>query len=114
MRTEQSHTASPGDETSANMDSAIVDAAIEAFAGTGRPYIGVSGLWIYGDNTSISEESPLQSARHGGLEAADRTPDPRRPRHALRRDRFKRRLRRRRRSDPRRAPGLASQTRTAT
>jgi nucleoside-diphosphate-sugar epimerase len=54
------HTASPGDETSANMDSAIVDAAIEAFAGTGRPYIGVSGLWIYGDNTSISEESPLK------------------------------------------------------
>jgi nucleoside-diphosphate-sugar epimerase len=55
------HTASPGDETSADLDSAVVDAAIEAFGGTGRPYIQVSGLWIYGDNTSISEESPLNS-----------------------------------------------------
>ena len=52
------HTASPGDETSANLDSAVADAAIEALAGTGRPYIHISGLWIYGDNTSINEESP--------------------------------------------------------
>src|SRR3954464_8508067 len=29
------HTASPGDETSATLDSAVVDAAIEAFDGTG-------------------------------------------------------------------------------
>jgi nucleoside-diphosphate-sugar epimerase len=54
------HTASPGDETSANLDSAVVDAAIEAFAGTGKPYIHISGLWVYGDNTSISEESPFK------------------------------------------------------
>ena len=53
------HTASPGDETSANLDSAVADAAIEAFAGAGKPYIHISGLWIYGDNTSISEESPV-------------------------------------------------------
>ena len=52
------HTASPGDETSANLDSAVADAAIEALAGTGKPYVHISGLWIYGDNTSISEESP--------------------------------------------------------
>jgi nucleoside-diphosphate-sugar epimerase len=54
------HTASPGDETSANLDAAVADAAIEAFAGTGKPYIHISGIWIYGDNTSISEESPLK------------------------------------------------------
>jgi nucleoside-diphosphate-sugar epimerase len=54
------HTASPGDATSADLDSAVVDAAIEGFAGTGKPYIQISGLWIYGDNTSISEESPLE------------------------------------------------------
>jgi nucleoside-diphosphate-sugar epimerase len=53
------HTASPGDETSANLDSAVADAAIEALAGTGRPYLQISGLWIYGDNTSVSEVSPL-------------------------------------------------------
>jgi nucleoside-diphosphate-sugar epimerase len=55
------HTASPGDETSANLDAAVADAAIEAFAGTGKPYIHISGLWIYGDNTSISEESPVNA-----------------------------------------------------
>jgi nucleoside-diphosphate-sugar epimerase len=30
-----------------------------AFAGTGKPYLQISGLWIYGTNTSISEESPF-------------------------------------------------------
>jgi nucleoside-diphosphate-sugar epimerase len=55
------HTASPGDETSANLDSAVADAAIEVFAGTGKPYLPISGVWIYGDNTSISEESPLKA-----------------------------------------------------
>jgi nucleoside-diphosphate-sugar epimerase len=53
------HTASPGDETSANLDAAVADAAIEAFAGTGKPYLHISGLWIYGDNTSITEQSPM-------------------------------------------------------
>ena len=47
------HTASPGDATSADLDSAVVDAAIEAFAGTGRPYLHISGLWVYGSNSSI-------------------------------------------------------------
>ena len=55
------HTASPGDETSANLDTAVVDAVIEGFAGTGKPYIQIGGLWVYGDNTSISEESPYNA-----------------------------------------------------
>src|SRR6266576_2724012 len=42
------HTASPGDATSADLDSAMADAAIEAFAGTGRTYIPIGGLWVYG------------------------------------------------------------------
>ena len=54
------HTASPGDATSGDLDSAVVDAAIEAFAGSGKPYVHISGAWIYGDNTAISEESPIQ------------------------------------------------------
>ncbi len=54
------HTASPGDATSANLDSAVVEAVIEAFAGTGKPYLHVSGLWIYGANPAISEESPVR------------------------------------------------------
>jgi nucleoside-diphosphate-sugar epimerase len=55
------HTASPGDETSANLDAAVADAAIEAFAGTRKPYIQISGIWVYGDNSSISEESPFKA-----------------------------------------------------
>jgi nucleoside-diphosphate-sugar epimerase len=51
------HTASPGDATSASLDAAVVDAAIDAFAGTDNPYIHISGLWIYGNNPSVSEES---------------------------------------------------------
>jgi nucleoside-diphosphate-sugar epimerase len=55
------HTASPGDATSANLDSAVVDAAIDAFAGTDRPYLQISGLWIYGSNTTITEESAFNA-----------------------------------------------------
>ena len=59
------HTASPGDATSADLDSAMVDAVTGAFAGTfartGKPYLHISGAWIYGDNTSITEDSPFNA-----------------------------------------------------
>jgi nucleoside-diphosphate-sugar epimerase len=55
------HTASPGDATSADLDSAVVDAVTGAFAGTGKPYLQISGLWIYGANPSITEESPVNA-----------------------------------------------------
>ncbi len=55
------HTASPGDETSASLDSAVVDAAIEAFTGTGKPYLHISGQWVYGANPAITEESPVNA-----------------------------------------------------
>lgn len=55
------HTASPGDETSANLDSAVIDAAIGAFAPNGKPYAHISGLWVFGSNTSIDEESPYNA-----------------------------------------------------
>jgi uncharacterized protein YbjT (DUF2867 family) len=48
------HTASPGDATSADLESAVVDAVIDAFAGTGKPYVSISGLWVYGANSAIS------------------------------------------------------------
>jgi uncharacterized protein YbjT (DUF2867 family) len=40
------HTASPGDATSADLDAAVADAAIDAFAGTGKPYVHISGVWV--------------------------------------------------------------------
>ncbi len=54
------HTASPGDATSADLDSAVVDAVIDAFAGTGKPYLHTSGVWVYGPNSAITEESPFK------------------------------------------------------
>jgi nucleoside-diphosphate-sugar epimerase len=53
------HTASPGDESSAAFDAAVVDAVLEAFSGTGKPYLEISGAWVYGANTAITEESPF-------------------------------------------------------
>ena len=55
------HTASPGDATSANLDAAVVDAATDAFGGTGKPYLQISGEWIYGDNLDITEQSPIKA-----------------------------------------------------
>ena len=55
------HTASPGDATSANLDAAVVDAVTSAFAGTGQPYLQISGLWIYGTNPAITEKSALNT-----------------------------------------------------
>jgi nucleoside-diphosphate-sugar epimerase len=55
------HTASPGDETSANLDSAVIDAAVGAFGTSGKPYAHISGLWVFGSNTSINEESPYNA-----------------------------------------------------
>jgi nucleoside-diphosphate-sugar epimerase len=55
------HTASPGDATSANLDSAVADAAIEAFDGTGKPYVPSSGAWVFGSNTAITDDSPFNA-----------------------------------------------------
>ena len=55
------HAAGPGDETSADLDSAVVDAAIEAFAATSKPYLHISSTWIYGASTSITEKSPISA-----------------------------------------------------
>jgi nucleoside-diphosphate-sugar epimerase len=55
------HTASPGDATSADLESAVVDAVIDSFAGTGKPYVSISGLWVYGANSAISEESRFKA-----------------------------------------------------
>jgi nucleoside-diphosphate-sugar epimerase len=55
------HTASPGDATSANLDSAIVDAVLEAFAGTGKAYAQIGGLWVYGSQLAITEQSPFDA-----------------------------------------------------
>jgi len=54
------HTAAPGDGTSEQMDRSLAEAAVRAFSGTTKPYVHTSGIWIYGDNTDIAEDSPFQ------------------------------------------------------
>ena len=55
------HTASPGDATSADLDSAVADAAIEAYSANGKPYAQISGLWAFGSNLSITESSAFNA-----------------------------------------------------
>ena len=39
-------------------DDALLDAVVAAFAGTGKRYVHTGGIWTWGDNTEITEESP--------------------------------------------------------
>jgi hypothetical protein len=39
----------------------VVDAATEAFAGTSKPYLHISGDRIYGDSPAINEESRINA-----------------------------------------------------
>ena len=74
MRTAAIHTASPGDETSADLDAAVVDAAIEAFAGSGKPYLHISGLVDLRGQPLDHRGVADRPAGAGGLEGTDRTP----------------------------------------
>ncbi|GAA0627921.1 NAD-dependent epimerase/dehydratase family protein [Kribbella sandramycini] len=56
------HTASPGDASSAQVDSSVADAAIAAYGGSGRPYVHTGGVWTYGNSVAITEESPFDSS----------------------------------------------------
>ena len=50
----------------------MADAAIDAFAGTGKPYIEISGLWVYGANTFVARSSSMR-LRWSRVEGADRS-----------------------------------------
>ncbi len=50
------HTASIG-----HGDDAVLDAVLPALAGTGKPYVHTGGIWTWGDNTEITEESPRRA-----------------------------------------------------
>lgn len=56
------HTAAPDDGTAADLDDAVIDAAISAFADTNRPFVHTGGIWSYGDNSAIDESSALAPA----------------------------------------------------
>ncbi|MER7001946.1 NAD-dependent epimerase/dehydratase family protein [Dactylosporangium sp. NPDC000555] len=52
------HLAATGDGDSARFDRAVVAAAVRALGGTGKPYVHTGGIWSWGDNADITEESP--------------------------------------------------------
>ena len=54
------HTASPGDENSAALDASMAAAAVAAFTGTDKPYVHTGGLWVFGNGSGLSEQSPLR------------------------------------------------------
>ena len=68
------HTASPGDETSENVDSAVVDAAIEGFAGTRRPHPHQRPVDLRRERFD-QRGVAIEAAGHGSMEGADRAPD---------------------------------------
>ena len=54
------HVASPNDEASGALDRIAVDAVLSAIAGTGKPFVYTSGLWLHGDTPDGAHEgSPL-------------------------------------------------------
>ncbi|MEV6929851.1 NAD-dependent epimerase/dehydratase family protein [Dactylosporangium sp. NPDC051485] len=53
------HLAATGDAEGARFDRAIASAAAQALGGTDKPYVHTSGVWIWGSNPDITEESPL-------------------------------------------------------
>ena len=53
------HTAAGGNEQDAQLNDAVIDAAIAAFSGTQKPFIHTGGIWVYGSNPAITETSPL-------------------------------------------------------
>lgn len=55
------HTASPGDATSADFDRGVAQAAVAAYAGTGKRYVHTGGVWVFGTGTGITEDSPFDA-----------------------------------------------------
>lgn len=58
------HAASPGDATSAETDTIVLDAVLGALRGRNRPFVYTSGIWVIGNTGDriADEEIPLQPA----------------------------------------------------
>ena len=49
------HTAAGSDERDADLNDAVIAAALDAFAGTDKPFVHTGGIWTYGSGTAITE-----------------------------------------------------------
>jgi nucleoside-diphosphate-sugar epimerase len=54
------HLAAPSDGSGEALDHIVVTAATAALGGTGKPYVHTGGIWVYGDNAAITEDSPFR------------------------------------------------------
>jgi nucleoside-diphosphate-sugar epimerase len=52
------HTAAQSDGTDHQLDAALLDAVLPALAGTGKPYVHTSGVWVHGSGT-FDEDTPF-------------------------------------------------------
>jgi nucleoside-diphosphate-sugar epimerase len=52
------HLASPGDDSSRDIDDAVVTAVFAGLEGSDKRYVHTGGIWVWGDNDDISEDSP--------------------------------------------------------
>lgn len=53
------HTAATSTAADADNDAAVLDAVLPALAGSGKPYIHTSGIWIHGSGEALTEDSPF-------------------------------------------------------
>jgi nucleoside-diphosphate-sugar epimerase len=52
------HLASPGDASSRDVDDALVTAVLDGLDGRDKRYVHTGGIWVWGSNPDITEESP--------------------------------------------------------
>ncbi len=53
------HTAATSTAADADHDAAVLDAVLPALAGSDKPYIHTSGVWIHGSSEAITEQTPF-------------------------------------------------------
>lgn len=51
------HTANTGDKDAGAVDAAVAEAVIAALAGSGKAYVHTGGIWTFGSNPAITEDS---------------------------------------------------------
>lgn len=53
------HTAATSTGADADNDAALLDAVLPALAGSGKPYLHTSGVWVHGSGADLTEQTPF-------------------------------------------------------
>jgi nucleoside-diphosphate-sugar epimerase len=57
------HLASPGDDTGASIDEAVVTGVLAGLAGSGKPFVYTAGIWDHGSGSDLHETSVFRPPR---------------------------------------------------